>query len=91
MPCPLALQVRLGKRLLVATMAQSVHCYTSSSGSSKQYSLPMPAPILCIQQMALQTARMTKCLLVGLASGEWGLHCTPSQPTASPTAQHDGS
>lgn len=69
------MQVRLGKRVLVGTMAQAVHCYSSSAGA-KQYSLYLPAPIVCMARMEVPTARLSKCLLLGLANGAWAGACS---------------
>jgi len=62
------LQVALGtKRALVGTMAAAVHCY---AGTTRKYSLAMPAPILAMELLAMQAARLVRALVVSLANGE---------------------
>jgi hypothetical protein len=63
-------QVRIGQAALVGTMADAVHCYAGKAGAARQYSLPQPAAILCMTLLATHTSRMTKGLIVALASGE---------------------
>ena len=66
--------VRIGAAALVCTMADAVHCYAGAGagagGFARQYSLPQPAPVVCMQLVAAHTARPTKALAVALASGE---------------------
>lgn len=62
-------QVRIGNSVLVATMADVVHCYGGKGGTARQYSLQQPAPVQCLQLLAAHTSRPTKCLLVALANG----------------------
>lgn len=63
-----ALQVRINKQILVGTMADTLHCYTGKG--IKQYSLYMPASIICMHLLATTTSRMTKCVVVALSNGE---------------------
>lgn len=64
------LQVRIGKKILVATMASKVHCY--SGKGERAYTLTQPAPIVGLQLVALQNTRATRALLVALANGGAG-------------------
>lgn len=63
-------QVRIGGAALIGCMSSAVHCYGGKTGGARQYSLPQPAPIQCMQLLAAHTARPVKALLVALANGE---------------------
>ncbi len=68
---PIALlssQVRIGKNILVGTMANALHCYDGKG--HKYYSLYLPSPILTMQLLATHTSRLTKCVIVALANGK---------------------
>jgi hypothetical protein len=56
-------------------MSDAVHAYSGKGGAARLYSLPQPAPILCMQLLATRTSRMAKCLIVALADGAVGFLC----------------
>lgn len=64
MPCGL---VRIDKTILVACMSSVVNAFHIKG--KKLYSLFLPAPAVCIEQLELQK-RAARALLLGLANGE---------------------
>ena len=65
-------QVLSGSGAFVGCMSDAVHCYGGKSGGTRQYSLPQPAPIQCMQLLAAHTSRPAKCLMLALANGAGG-------------------
>ncbi|KAI8473621.1 MAG: ciliary BBSome complex subunit 1-domain-containing protein [Monoraphidium minutum] len=62
--------VRTSNAALVGVMSDTVHCYGGRGGGARQYSLPQPAPILCMRLLETHTSRLVKALIVALANGE---------------------
>lgn len=50
-------------------MNNTVHCYAGKAGAARQYSLPQPAAVQCMQLLAAHVSRPAKALLVALANG----------------------
>jgi len=80
--------VRIGHSALVGCMSDVVHCFGSKSGTARQYSLPQPAAIQCMQLLATHTSRMTKCLIVALANGGCWLRATAGGIWCDAVAAH---
>ena len=64
-PCGL---VRTAKNILVGCMNNVVHNFHVKG--KKNYSLYMPASILCMETLDIVRARTVKCLIVSLSNGE---------------------
>lgn len=64
-PCGL---VRTSKNILVGCMNNVVHNFHVKG--KKNYSLYLPAPIVCMEALNVVRARMVKCLIVSLSNGE---------------------
>lgn len=64
-PCGLA---QTSKLVIVACMNRAVHAFHTRG--KKAYSLYMPAPVVVMELVSVQRARLVKALIVALGSGE---------------------
>lgn len=61
-------QAQTNKLVIVACMNRAVHAFHTKG--KKAYSLYMPAPVVVMELVSVQRARMVKALIVALGSGE---------------------
>lgn len=66
------MQASVHKHVVVATMADVLHCYAVAQHgpAKKQYSLYMPCAIITLTALPAPTSRATRCVVVALANGE---------------------